>query len=440
VAIGRAEAAPHFYVNCSSVAGAPKTCPFGFEAARVDIFKQLSSAACILNSTWSHVPRSVTVQSGCRAQFKVTMKVDRPRVLILTDIGQDPDDTQSLIRTLLYANDLSIEGIVATYRPSRPVASDIVRSVITAYDKDLPKLLLHDIRYPKANALLARVKDGLASNDPIGAGFDTAGSDHIIASVDASSQPLWVLVWGGSRELAQAIYKVRNTRSASSFVSFQNKLRVYSIDWSQYSAAPGNYLADNAKDMFWIVSDGYEGTRTATFRGMYLLGDTSMQRSSWINDNIKNKGNLGALYPLNTTEDGMKEGDTPTLLHLLPTGLGIPTQPSRGGWGGRYANEPEYAAISTNIYTSRYQKDELGGIVDRRASVARWRPAYQSDFAARANWLVSAYADANHPPEARIDGGTTRTLRSGDLVSLDASSSDDPDGHDLTYRWWIYRR
>ena len=39
---------------------------------------------------------------------------DKPRVLILTDIGGDPDDQQSLIRLLVYANEFEIEGLVAT--------------------------------------------------------------------------------------------------------------------------------------------------------------------------------------------------------------------------------------------------------------------------------------------------------------------------------------
>ena len=36
------------------------------------------------------------------------------RVIILTDIEADPDDTQSLVRLLLYSNEIEIKGLVAT--------------------------------------------------------------------------------------------------------------------------------------------------------------------------------------------------------------------------------------------------------------------------------------------------------------------------------------
>ena len=46
---------------------------------------------------------------------------DRPRLIVLTDFFKDPDDNQSLIRLLCYANEFVIEGLIATslaYDPS----------------------------------------------------------------------------------------------------------------------------------------------------------------------------------------------------------------------------------------------------------------------------------------------------------------------------------
>ncbi len=365
--------------------------------------------------------------------------VERPLAIILTDVGQDPDDTQSLVRALLYSNDVSIQGIIPTYNPRGPVRVDIVQAVIAAYKKDLPFLKLHDTRYPSAELLLGRVKSGLNTNSQIGSGFDSSGSNHIIYMVDRSTVPMWILVWGGGRELAQAIFKVRSTRSNDEFVRFQKKLRVYSISLSQYSPEPGDYLLANAKDMFWIASIEHDGSKTATFRGMYMLGDNSMQSESWTQANITSRGNLGRMYPLNTTENGLKEGDTPSLLHILPIGLGTPGLPKAGGWGGRYTKESDYYRISQNLYTSKYQLDQVGDVSSRRLSVARWRKAFQADFAARAKWLISSYGSANHPPDARITGASALTVPSGQTVPLDATPSTDPDGNGLSYHWWVYR-
>jgi hypothetical protein len=49
------------------------------------------------------------------AKARVEMiRVERPRLAVLTDIGGDPDDQQSMIRLLLYANEYQIEGLIAT--------------------------------------------------------------------------------------------------------------------------------------------------------------------------------------------------------------------------------------------------------------------------------------------------------------------------------------
>ena len=49
----------------------------------------------------------------------------KPRVLVLTDIGNEPDDQMSLTRFLLYSNEFDIEGLVATtstWQKATPIA------------------------------------------------------------------------------------------------------------------------------------------------------------------------------------------------------------------------------------------------------------------------------------------------------------------------------
>jgi hypothetical protein len=44
---------------------------------------------------------------------------ERLRVIVETDAGGDPDDEQSLIRFLLYANEWDVEGIICTLAKAR---------------------------------------------------------------------------------------------------------------------------------------------------------------------------------------------------------------------------------------------------------------------------------------------------------------------------------
>lgn len=74
----------------------------------------------------------------------------------------------------------------------------------------------------------------------------------------------------------------------------------------------------------------------------------------------------------------------------------------------------------------------------RMSSVYRWRPAFQADFAARLDWCVRPYAEANHPPIVRIAGNRELKVQAGDVVSLDAGDTPDPDGDGLDFAWSIY--
>src|SRR5690242_4014329 len=66
---------------------------------------------------------------------QVDAYVARPRVVVMTDIANEPDDQMSLVRFLVYSNGFDVEGLVATTstwvkRTPRP---DVIRSVIDGY-------------------------------------------------------------------------------------------------------------------------------------------------------------------------------------------------------------------------------------------------------------------------------------------------------------------
>src|SRR5437868_3179825 len=78
--------------------------------------------------------------------FLSAQEAQKKRVLVLTDIEADPDDTQSLIRFLTYSNQWDIEGFIATtsiHQKTR-VAPESIHKILNAYEKVQSNLLKHE--------------------------------------------------------------------------------------------------------------------------------------------------------------------------------------------------------------------------------------------------------------------------------------------------------
>src|SRR5690554_741417 len=158
----------------------------------------------------------------------------KQRLFVLTDITNEPDDQQSLVRLLVYSNEYDIEGIVATTSTHLRdnTRKDKIEELVRSYGKVKPNLDKHARGFPTAEYLLDITTQHLPlySMDGVGEGKDSPGSDLLIKAVDkADDRPLWVAVWGGANCLAQALWKVKNTRSEAEVKKFVSKLRVYAI-------------------------------------------------------------------------------------------------------------------------------------------------------------------------------------------------------------------
>ncbi len=385
---------------------------------------------------------------------------EKPRVLVLTDIANEPDDEESLVRFLVYSNEFEVEGLIATtstWLRSGP-REDLIRRQLAAYAQVRPNLLKHASGYPAADQLAGVAKTGQTEYGMagVGPGKKTAGSQHILeVMAKADPRPIWVTVWGGANTLAQALTDFRTTHPAAEVSAAVAKLRVYSIS-DQDDA--GSWLRREFPDLFYIVSpsrqDGAEYCR-ATWTG--ISGDRHYQNgpmhkfalvdNPWLEEHIiKNHGPLGALYP---REKYIMEGDTPCFLGLVRNGLGWEVSPAFGGWGGRYIlyqATGEARKIWTNNAYSRDTVTADNGKTETSdpATIWRWREHYQHDFAARMDWCVAdTYEKANHNPQPVLNGDRTKNVlvlpvKGGTSVMLSAEGTADPDKNEVRVTWWIY--
>ena len=284
------------------------------------------------------------VDNLCYGQAQEEQK---SRVIILTDVENEPDDTESLVRLLLYSNVLDLKGIIATtsVHMKKEVHPELVQKIIQAYGKVQDNLLKHEPGFPEADLLIQIVKQGLPvyGMGGVGKGKDLPGSDWIIKILDEiDARPLWICIWGGPNTLAQALYKIRKTRSEEEATRMIKKLRVYTISDQDDS---GIWIRKNFPTCFILsvrVAMEVQHGLLSTLRSQGINNETISNK--WMAQNVQQShGPLGAAYP--DVAYGM-EGDTPSFLTLIPNGLNKPEHPDWGGWGGRYEfYQPDYSAL-----------------------------------------------------------------------------------------------
>ena len=158
----------------------------------------------------------------------------RPRVIVLTDLSNEPDDEESLVRFLVYANEFDVEGLIATTSTHLKTRTreDLLRRQLDAYAQVQENLAKHAPGYPAADALRAVTASGQPAYGmaAVGGGKSSAGSKRILdAAGRADGRPLWVTVWGGANTLAQALFDARKERAPADVDRLVDKLRVYAI-------------------------------------------------------------------------------------------------------------------------------------------------------------------------------------------------------------------
>jgi hypothetical protein len=269
---------------------------------------------------------------------------------------------------------------------------------------------------------------------------------------EESDQPLWVLAWGGTNVLAQVLYKIHDTYSATEAATLRSRLRVYTVSDQDDTGA---WIRQQFPEIFYISSThGWNQYGLAAWIGIsgkdyygedHGGPDFSKVTPNWLRENIQVGPYGKAAYP---DYQFIMEGDTPTFLYLIQNGLGVSEHPDYGSWGGRYTKVNPSTVLNFNHYSDA--ADRVVGknnetFISNRATVWRWRSAFQNDFAARMQWSLPAnISRANHHPVISVNGSfdiapMNVIAAAGSTITFNAAATSDPDGDSLSFNWFQYR-
>ncbi len=418
---------------------------------------------------------------------------ENQRLIILADMGNEPDEEQQMTHMIVCSNEFEIEGLIAvTGKYLRPESSDpykrithpeLLTGIINAYEKVLPNLKLHADGWQDPDYLRSVVTSGQPGYGiaDVGPGNSSPGSKLITkVLLEDDPRPVWIVVNAGSNTLAQALFDYRENHSKRKVDAFVSKIRVFE-NGAQDDA--GAWICKNFPDIKWYRSN----YQTYCYGGpnpnwAIAEGDTEnplgpytwepyaynfIGQHQWALEHINgDHGPLSATWPLRQFHNGritfLEGGGTIPWLGLVAKGLWDMEHPEWGGWAGRFGREKvtNYWSRHKDIIESEknntpfslYREEEDSWVNPENGDVYedsifvpvwRWRRAFYNNFVARMDWCVKPYEEANHYPLAVLNGDPSRTIvrmkaKPGQALRLDAKGSKDPDGDAIEFSWYPY--
>jgi hypothetical protein len=396
-----------------------------------------------------------------------TVSAEKPRVIVTSD--GEIDDECSMVRFLLYANEWDIEGIVTSssqyhWQGHKWAGDDWIVPYLDAYAQVYPNLVKHDPDFPTPEYLrqrtaLGNVKAEGEMNEV------TAGSQLIVKALldQTDNRPIWLQAWGGPNTIARAL-KTIEQEHPEKMEAVAKKIRFFFI-WEQDSTYQDYIRPHWGKyNIPTIISDQFIAI-AYHWKKLIPPEKQTFFNADWMNSHIlEDHGPLCALYK---AHDGKKkgfndgdfrsEGDSPAFMHTIVTGLRSMESPDWGGWGGCYVlvrentwldpvSEPGYTYPQGRWYSStawgreemRAENPDYKALTKYLKSIWQWADAFQNDWAARADWCVKPYENANHPPAVKLTHAVDLKAKPGQTLELSAKGTSDPDGDTLSYRWWQY--
>ncbi|KAF4552345.1 Hypothetical protein D9617_10g073260 [Elsinoe fawcettii] len=420
----------------------------------------------------------------------------KPRTVITTDM--ESDDLASLVRYILYSNDIQNLGLVYTsskfhwegdgrgtpfflpgreYNTSqtswRPTGTTTIEDqLLRAYGEVYRNLKVHDEAYPSPEELRGLVRVGNVEFEGE-MEKDTPGSELIRELLlDGSQEMLYLQAWGGTNTIARALRSVQEEYDGTEqWEEVRERIVRKTVilasgfqddTYAEYIAPtwPEIRVEERSKA---YATWGFNCNNTGLGNVRGLPDNNVYYHGEWIKANIQT-GPLGSLYrswldgqttfgggdQLDVFGDPVKapfgwckpmekydflsEGDNVAFNSLLSTGLQNPSDPTTGGWGGRAKQN----STSPDLWVLVDTEKAANGSEVENWTTDRWVAAAQNDFAARMQWtLTSEYNEGNHAPSVSIDGPARTRVRAGESVRLSSRVSD-PDDNTVSVTWWQY--
>ena len=443
------------------------------------------------------------------AQAQTVNKVTKPRIIVTAD--PELDDNNSLIRFLLYSTDYKIEGLIYAssqfhwkgdgkgtkwFVPGREYArfgldtcpcpswrwakdERFIHDAVEAYQKVYPNLKLHNPNYPTPAELLSKIRYG---NIEFDGDFskDSPGSDLIkTLMLDDQPGPLFITAWGGQSTIARALRSIEEKYEyTTEWDKIKKKIshKVVLLPSGDQDDTYAKYIKPNWPDIEYrqfrnSPNYGYGAQlRAKPEDSIYLI-------SSWMKENISDRGPLGSIYrvwgdgkqmvkgdivdyfgfsgytdaqlrkmgyvvwmPVQAKGSWLGEGDNHTFMNMLGNGLRAYESASFGGWGGRKVlRDSDGITFSISDTSQQAMVSALSSANNNVNDYPNFFPPAQLDFAARLKWSVTPkYSDANHAPVIKIEGPMMVLASAGETIRLNGNVTD-PDKNNVSIKWWQFQ-
>jgi hypothetical protein len=413
----------------------------------------------------------------------------KPRVVVTGDA--ELDDSNSLIRYLLYTTDFRTEGIVYSssgvhwkgdgegtmwyvagreytrYGNLCPCESwrwepddRFMDEALAAYEEAYPNLRVHDPDFPTPTELKSKLVWGNAEFEG-DISEDTPGSDLIKRLLlDEDPSPVYLLAWGGQSTIGRALKSIEEQYQASpDWPAVRDRVSRKAIiqAWGDQDGVNAEYIRPRWPGVqFRQMSTGTWGYGA---RNSVLPENRVYLDAAWTKENVTSRGPLGAYYRVwgdnrfmySTIFDptdyfGFANLTDPQVRALGYFPFAAPQEP--GSWisegdTSTFMNLLDnglcgYEDATWGGWGARQGVDTTAAGPNPQYASGRWFGAAQRDFAARLRWAVTpTFRGTNHEPQVSIRGARRLMARPGETIRLQGETSD-RDGNRVSVRWWQY--